>query len=77
MTTDNPDDKRLTDEERRALLAVAHAWDLVSGLDWSHPDDIPEIRKAFHDIQVRLAIRVARRCDPNVWECGLDYVGPC
>lgn len=57
----------LTPEEREAVMFLAHAWDKFAALPVEHPSDQAEFVDAIHKAQRLVAIRVARRLEPDVW----------
>jgi hypothetical protein len=57
----------LTDGEKEVLNALKEAWEKFVALG-SHVDhDLTEFNYAIHLAQQKLAVRVARRVDPDVW----------
>jgi len=57
----------LTEQERRTLDASASVWNLWCSLPDRCKDDNEEFAKAIHAAQYLIALRVARRADPDVW----------
>ena len=57
----------LTETEENCLNHLASAWQIFSELKGKHPQDDNEFCNAIHDAQKMLALRVARRVNPNVW----------
>jgi len=57
----------LTGEEAQILYSLADAWNRFVALDKKHPDDNDDFRRAIHQAQQLIAMRVARRVDPEVW----------
>lgn len=65
----NPDPPtNLTQEETRVLHLLASAWNEFERLDKKHPDDNDDFRRAIHQAQQLIALRVARRVDPLIWK---------
>lgn len=62
-----PPNPSLTAEEKRLLNILVEAWNLWITLDEKHPDDNPEMKSAIHSAQSLVALRVARRADPDIW----------
>lgn len=58
----------LTADEKLCLTHLADAWTIFDHMLSKHPDDDNEFRKAIHDAQKLIALRVARRVDTNVWK---------
>lgn len=71
----------LTEQEKSILESLAKAWNDFSQLEGKHPADDSEFCKAIHDAQKMIALRVARRVNPEVWKQfpetkeGTGYVG--
>jgi hypothetical protein len=57
----------LTEQEKEILGHLSKAWNAFVELDKKHPDDNDEFRRAIHDAQKMIALRVARRVDQDVW----------
>jgi hypothetical protein len=57
----------LTSDEQEILNYLANAYRLFVKLDAKHPDDDNEFREAIHAAQKMIALRVARRVDPQIW----------
>lgn len=57
----------LTDAEKAVLHHTAEAWNAWVRLQETHPGINEEVCQAIHDIQFRVAYRVARRVDPSHW----------
>lgn len=57
----------LTPDEKEILDRLAKAWNLFARLEENHPSDVEEFAKAIHDAQKIIALRVARRIDPDIW----------
>lgn len=60
-------DVTLTPEERRVLNCLILAWNQFIQLPEQHPHDVSEFNLAIHSCQYLIAIRSARRLDPDVW----------
>jgi len=58
----------LTEEETRILHLLANAWNEYVRLDKKHPDDNDDFKRAIHQAQQLIALRVARRVDPLIWK---------
>jgi hypothetical protein len=57
----------LTNEEKRVLSLLAQAWNQWCDLPNRKPHDDEEFQAAIHSAQNKIAIRVARRVDKDVW----------
>jgi len=58
----------LIPEELTVLGLTANLWNAYKGLPGQHnPDDLLAVRHALHLIQGIVAVRVAKRVDPEVW----------
>jgi hypothetical protein len=57
----------LTVSEQMILSYLVGAFTLFKDLDAKHPDDDDDFRRAIHDAQKMIALRVARRIDPHIW----------
>lgn len=57
----------LTTAEREVLRLSADLWNAFVKLPKEHPSDIPEFQAALHELQALIALRVARRVNPEVW----------
>lgn len=57
------------EENREAITlnALAEAWNVFVLLKSTHPDDLPDFRRAIHECQRILAIRKLRRLDSSTW----------
>ncbi len=56
-----------------ALLGMlANAWNLWCRQPDRLPGDDADFERAIHDAQRMVALRVARRADPDVWRKGND-----
>jgi hydroxymethylpyrimidine pyrophosphatase-like HAD family hydrolase len=58
----------LTEEEKEVLRNLAEAFNKFVALTGKHPSDDSEFCKAIHDAQKMIALRVARRVNPEVWK---------
>lgn len=58
---------KLSEEEKGVLQLLGQAWVIFYHLDKKHPSDEQEFLKAIHQAQQLIAMRVARRVDPDVW----------
>lgn len=57
----------MNNKEREILEHLKDAWNLFVSLNEKHPMDNEEFCKAIHDAQKMIALRVARRTNPEVW----------
>jgi len=57
----------LTEEERAILDHLADAWNLYCALRTRAASDDEEMQRAIHAAQALIALRVARRANPEVW----------
>jgi hypothetical protein len=57
----------LTDGEKSVLAATAKAWNTWCDLPGRVSDDDVDFMRAIHAAQHLIALRVARRVDPDVW----------
>ncbi len=53
--------------EHEVLMALADAWNKFLALTGNRSDDVEEFRTAIHAAQSKIALRVARRVNPEVW----------
>jgi len=53
--------------EHEVLMALADAWNKFLALTGNRSDDVEEFRHAIHQAQSKIALRVARRVNPEVW----------
>ena len=60
-------DVGLTNGERSVLDATAKAWNAWCDLLGREMHDDDEFMRAIHAAQQMIALRVARRVDPDVW----------
>ncbi len=58
---------RLTEEEKEVLFLLKQAWDKFNALGDHVSHDLTEFTYGIHLAQQKLAMRVARRADPDVW----------
>jgi hypothetical protein len=56
-----------TADEKAVLASLVAAWQQYVALPVEHPDEIRDFTDAIHRAQDLLAIRVARRADPDTW----------
>lgn len=61
------DGPRLTELERDVLDRLASAWNAFVELERRAESDSAEFAAAIHRAQNLIALRVARRVDPDVW----------
>lgn len=57
----------LTDEEKQVLSSLCDSWKSFSELLNKSQDDVDEFKDAIHRCQQLIALRVARRVNPDVW----------
>lgn len=57
----------LTDKEKEILHHLKEAWTKFMDLGKHTTHDIQEFNYAIHIAQQKMAVRVARRVDPEVW----------
>lgn len=57
----------LTDQEKEVLSLLKDAWQKFSELGNHIHHDLTEFNYAIHLAQQKMALRVARRVDPEVW----------
>ena len=57
----------LTDEEKQVLSNLCDSWKSFSELPNRTQDDADEFKDAIHRCQQLIALRVARRVNPDVW----------
>ena len=58
---------KLTDKELRVLDELTRVWNAFIELKHEHLNDITEFLTNIHNLQHLIAIRVARRVNPEVW----------
>lgn len=63
-------DAGLTDNERRVLYHLATAWNEFSVMGRKCSADDQEFIDAIHKAQQLIALRVARRANPDIWAQG-------
>jgi len=54
-------------DEHEVLMHLADAWNKFLSLTGNRTDDVEEFRHAIHEAQSKIALRVARRVNPEVW----------
>jgi hypothetical protein len=64
---DNLTAAKLTPEERDLLKKLGEAYNMYTALDKRSEGDNKEFVDALHRLQQLVALRVARRVDPDVW----------
>lgn len=57
----------LTEPERQTLMATANCWNLWCSLPERDAADNEEFMRAIHTAQHLIALRVARRVNPDIW----------
>lgn len=58
---------RLTEKERKVLALTVECWNSWCSLPTNNMSDSEEFMRAIHAAQHLIALRVARRADPDVW----------
>lgn len=58
---------KLTEEELKVLNHLAEAWNSFCRLEDVLEHDADEFMKAIHQAQDKIAVRVARRVNPEIW----------
>lgn len=61
------EDHGLTAEERALLRDLAIVWTNFLALGETHPGMVADFCAAIHRCQSLIAVRVARRADPEIW----------
>jgi hypothetical protein len=56
-----------TDAEKHVLNLLADAWNAYLALPVQHPTEQTEFMYGVHRCQDIVAVRVARRADPETW----------
>lgn len=64
MTTDM-ENSPFTEQERHIMEHLTNAWKGFSTLEPHHPDDEPDFRRAIHEAQQILSMRILRRDYPG------------
>jgi DnaJ-class molecular chaperone len=57
----------LSSDERNCLLHLAAAWNFFVAMPTKHPSETHEFQSAIHNAQCLIALRVARRVNPDFW----------
>lgn len=57
----------LSDDEKGVLFKLSEAWNAFLDLPHKGPDDEAEFKRAIHTAQQLVAVRVARRVNPEAW----------
>lgn len=60
------DEIKLTSKEKKILNILAEAWNDFISLE-NTSDDIQEFKDSIHSCQKLIALKVARRVDPDFW----------
>lgn len=60
----------LTSTEKEVLNALVEAWNRFLLLSVDHPNERREFLSAIHRAQALVAVRVARRLEPDFWRGG-------
>lgn len=55
------------DQETIVLDSLTEAWNAFVLLKSTHPDDMPDFRRAIHECQRIIAVRQLRRINPDTW----------
>lgn len=63
----NDDPRKLTAAEKTTLDYLVKSWNSYLLLEETHPDYTDEFRHAIHICQQLIAVRVARRVNPEIW----------
>lgn len=63
----SPRDNGLTDAEKEILYLLKEAWQKFTNLGDHISHDLVEYNHAIHLAQQKIAVRVARRVNPDVW----------
>lgn len=58
---------KLLDAEKELLTALAEAYNLYCTLPDRFSRDDEEVTQLINQLQCRIAMRIARRVDPNFW----------
>jgi hypothetical protein len=58
---------RLTATELGVLQHLTDAWNSFVAMPEQHPADAEEFAAALHRLQAIIAMRVARRANPEIW----------
>lgn len=58
----------LTDAEKEVLSHLVQAWEKFVSLPNTSEHNLKEYQTAIHACQQLIALRVARRADPDVWK---------
>lgn len=58
---------KLTESETKVLTHLANAWNEFCKLENIAENDANTFMHAIHEAQARIALRVARRVDPEFW----------
>lgn len=61
--------------ERGVLEALVRAWNEFVALPRQHRDELTEFKDGIHRCQSLIAVRVARRADPDLWSNEAEGVG--
>lgn len=64
------DNAKLTKDETECLTYLADAWNAFNQLQGVPSWDKSEFMQAIHRAQSLIAVRVAQRIDPDVWNIG-------
>jgi hypothetical protein len=56
-----------TDGEKLVVRLLAEAWNAYLALPVEHPNEREEFMQGVHRCQDIVAVRVARRADPETW----------
>lgn len=61
-----------TEEELIVLDALKDAFNQFKKLEEQHPNHINEFVFHIHELQRLIAVRLARRCQPEIWNINYD-----
>ena len=59
----------MNEDEKLVLQNLADAWNNFCKLSNKDADDVQEFQMAVHSAQMQIALRVARRVNPEIWRC--------
>jgi SMC interacting uncharacterized protein involved in chromosome segregation len=63
-----PQGPQLTELEKSVLALLTAAYASFLELDGKHEDDDSEFKQHIHALQSAIALRVARRTNPEIWQ---------
>ena len=59
--------KNSKDQDVIVMESLVVVWNNFIKLKHTHPDDVPDFRRAIHECQRIMATRQLRRVDPGKW----------